>query len=73
MPIWLQQNVEQELPDGQAGFKEVEELGIKWIVEKANTYFYFMDCTKAFDCVDHRGGSARPLYWTPEKTLCGSS
>ena len=44
------------------GFKEAEESETKsptrWIMEKArefqkNVYFYFIDYTKAFDCVDH--------------------
>ena len=59
----LQQYVNQELPDVQAGFREVR--GTKdqiantcWIIEKArefqkNIYFCFIDYTKAFDCVDH--------------------
>ena len=59
----LQQNVNHELPDVQAGF--LKDRGTKdqianicWIIEKArefqkNIYFCFMDHTKAFDCVDH--------------------
>ena len=53
----------QELPDVQAGFRKDRETRdqiakIQWIIEKArefqkNTYLYFIDYTKAFDCVDH--------------------
>ena len=53
----------QELPDIQAGFRKGRGIrdqiaNICWIIEKAsefqkNIYFYFIDYTKAFDCVDH--------------------
>ena len=59
----LQQYVSQELPDVQAGFRKGrwtrDQIGnIHWIIEKErefqkNIYFCFIDCTKAFDCVDH--------------------
>ena len=59
----LQQNVNRELPDVQAGFRKGRETGdqianIRWIIEKAreyqkNIYFCFIDYTKAFDCVHH--------------------
>ena len=59
----LQQYVNHELPDVQAGFKKGRRTrdqiaNICWIIEKArvfqkNTYFYFIDYAKAFDCVDH--------------------
>ena len=59
----LQQYMNQELPDVQAGFREGrgmrdEITNIHWIIEKAsefqkNIYFCFLDYTKAFDCVDH--------------------
>ena len=59
----LQQYVNQELPDVQAGFRKGrgtrnQIANICWIIEKArefqkNIYFYFIDYTKAFDCVDH--------------------
>ena len=58
----LQQYVNRELPDVQAGFRKGRGTGdqianISWIMEKArefqkNTYFCFMDYAKAFDCVD---------------------
>ena len=53
----------RELPDIQAGFRKGrgtrdEIANTHWIIEKArefqkNTYFCFIDYTKAFDCVDH--------------------
>ena len=53
----------RELPDGQAGFRKGrgtrdQIANIRWIMEKArefqkNIYFCFIDCAKAFDCVDH--------------------
>ena len=59
----LQQYVNCELPDVQAGFRKGRETrdqiaNIHWIVEKArefqkNIYFCFIDYAKAFDCVDH--------------------
>ena len=59
----LQQYVNHELPDIQAGFRKGrgtrdQIANICWIMEKArefqkNIYFCFIDCAKAFDCVDH--------------------
>ena len=59
----LQQYVNQQLLDVQAGFRKGrgtrdQIANIRWIIEKArefqeNIYFYFIDYTKAFDCVDH--------------------
>ena len=59
----LQQYVNHELPDVQAGFRKGRRTRdqiakIRWIVEKArefqkNIYFCFIDYAKAFDCVDH--------------------
>ena len=60
----LQQYVNWELPDVQAGFRKGrgtrdQIANICWIIDKArefqkNIYFYFIDdYTKAFDCVDH--------------------
>ena len=59
----LQQEVNHELPDVQSEFRK--ERGTRdqiakicWIIEKArkfqkNIHFCFIDCAKAFDCVDH--------------------
>ena len=59
----LQQYVNCELPDVQAGFRKGrgtrdQIANIRWIMEKArefqkNIYFSFIDYAKAFDCVDH--------------------
>ena len=59
----LQQYVNSELPDVEAGFRKGrgtrdQIANICWIIEKArefqkNIYFCFIDYTKAFDCVDH--------------------
>ena len=59
----LQQYVNRQLPDGQAGFRKGrgtrnQIANIRWIIEKArefqkNIYFCFIDYAKAFDCVDH--------------------
>ena len=59
----LQQYVNRELPDVQAGFRKGRETrdqiaNICWIIEKArelqkSIYFCFIDYAKAFDCVDH--------------------
>ena len=54
----LQQYVNRELPDVQAGFRD-QIANICWIMEKArefqkNIYFCFIDYAKAFDCVDTR-------------------
>ena len=59
----LQQYVNRELPDVQAGFRKGRRTrdqiaNIRWIIEKArkfqkNIYFCFLDYAKAFDCVDH--------------------
>ena len=59
----LQQYVNQEIPDVQAGFRKGrgtrdQIANIYWIIEKARefqkiTYFCFIDYTKSFDCVDY--------------------
>ena len=59
----LQQRMNRELPYVQAGFRKGrgtrdQNENIHWIIEKArefqkNIYFSFIDCAKAFDCVDH--------------------
>ena len=62
LPARLQQYVNPELPDIQAGFRKGRETrdqiaNIHWIMEKArefqkSIYFCFIDYAKAFDCVD---------------------
>ena len=59
----LQQYMNCELPDVQAGFGKGrgtrdQIANILWIIKKArefqkNIYFCFFDYAKAFDCVDH--------------------
>ena len=59
----LQQYVNHELPEVQAGFRKGrgtrdQIANIRWIIETArefqeNIYFCFIDYAKAFDCVDH--------------------
>ena len=59
----LQQYVNRELPDVQAGFRKGrgtrdQIANLRWIMEKAREfqktiYYCFIDYAKAFDCVDH--------------------
>ena len=57
----LQQYVNRELPDVQAGFRKGrgtrnQIVNIRWIIEKARQfqkYICFIDYSKAFNCVDH--------------------
>ena len=59
----LQQYVNDEIPDVQAGFRKGrgtrdQIANICWIMEKTrefqkNIYFCFIDYAKAFDCMDH--------------------
>ena len=58
----LQNYVNHELPDVQAGFRKGrgtrDQIAISWIIKKQrefqkNIYFCFIDYAKAFDCVDH--------------------
>ena len=61
----LQQYVNRELADVQAGFRKgrgtTDQIAnIRWIIKKAREfqkkkkiYFCFIDYAKAFDCVDH--------------------
>ena len=63
LPVRLQQYVNHELRDVQAGFRKGrgtrdQIANIHWITEKArelqkNIYFCFIDYAKAYDCVDH--------------------
>ena len=59
----LQQYVNCEFPDVQAGFRKGRGTrdkiaNIRWIIKKArefqkNIYFCLIDYVKAFDCMDH--------------------
>ena len=63
LQVRLQQYMNQELPDVQAGFRKDrgtrdQIANICLVIEKArefqkNIYFWFIDYAKAFDCVDH--------------------
>ena len=63
LQAWLQQYVNRELPDVQAGFRKGrgtrdQIANIGWIMEKArqfqkNIYFCFIDYNKALDCENH--------------------
>ena len=83
----LQQNVNQEIPSVQAGFKKGrgtrdQIANIHWIIEKASKFqknFCFINYAKVFDCVDHnklenssRDGDTRPPYLPPKKSVCMS-
>ena len=84
----LQQYVNRELPDVQAGFREGrgtrdQIANIRWIMEKAqefqkNIYFCFIDYVKAFDCMDHNKlwkilkEMGIPGHLPLEKSLCKS-
>ena len=58
----LQQYMNRELPDVQAGFRKCrgtrDQIAyICWIIEKAREFqkniYFFIDYVKAFNCVDH--------------------
>ena len=63
LQVRLQQYMNWELPDGQAGFRKGrgtrdQVSNIPWMIQKArefkkNIYFCFIDYAKGFDCVDH--------------------
>ena len=61
LQAWLQQYVNWELPNVQAGFRKGRETrdqiaNICWIIEKAREFqknIYFINCAKASYCVDH--------------------
>ena len=81
----FQQYMNRELPDVQAGFRKgrgtIDQIAnIRWIMEKAREFqknICFIDCVKAFYCVDHnklespsRDGNTRPPDLPPEKYVC---
>ena len=87
LQVRLQQYVNRELPDVQAGFRKGTRdqiANIRWIIENVrefqkNVYFCFIDYAKAFDCVDHnklenseRDGNTRPPDLPLEKSVCRS-
>ena len=80
----LQQYVNRELPDVQAGFRKgrgtTDQIAnIYWIIKKARKFHKNIDYAQAFDCVDHnklenseRDGNTRPPDLPPEKSVCRS-
>ena len=83
----LQQYMNHELPDVQAGFRKgrgTRDQIANICIEKArefqkNIYFCFIDYAKAFDWVDHnkllnseRGGTTKPPDLPLEKPVCRS-
>ena len=84
----LQQYVNHELPDVQAGFRKArgsrdQIANFHWIIEKAREFqkniYCFVDYAKAFACVDHnklenssRDGNARSPYLPLEISVCRS-
>ena len=84
LQVRLQQYMNHELPDVQAGFRNRgtrdQIANICWIMEKArefqkSTYFCFIDYMRAFDCVDHNKlwkilqGNTRPPDLPLEKSV----
>ena len=83
----LQQHVNCELPDVQAGFLKGKGTrdqiaNIRWVIKKARDFqknIYFTDHATAYDCVDHnklenseRDGNIRPFDLPLEKPICRS-
>ena len=76
----LQQYVNRELPDVQAGFRKGRRTrdqiaNIHWIIEKArefqkNIYFCFIDYAKSFDCVDHKKWKILKEMGIPDHLTC---
>ena len=81
LQVRLQQYLNWEFPDLQAGVRKGRRTrdqiaNICWIIEKArefqkNIYFCFIDCTKAFDCVDHNKLWKILKKMGPEKKVSG--
>ena len=83
LQVKLQQYVNKELPQVQTGFRKGRRTrgqiaNIRWIIEKArefqkNTYFCFIDHTKAFDCMDHNKlWKILKEIGIPDHLTCGS-
>ena len=76
----LQQYMNCELPDVQAGFRKGrgtrdQIANIRWIIEKArefqkNIYLCFIDYTKAFDCIDHKLWKILKEMGIPDHLTC---
>ena len=77
----LQQYMDDELPDVEAGFRKRrgtrdQIANICWIIKNArefqkNIYFCFIDYAKAFDCVDyHKLWKILKLMEIPDHLTC---
>ena len=76
----LQQYVNRELPDVQAGCRKGrgtrdQIANIHWIMDKArefqkNIYFCFIDYAKAFDCVDYKNWKILQEMGIPDHLTC---
>ena len=74
----VQQYMNREVPDVQAGFRKGRGTrdqisNICWIIKKAREflkiiYICFIDCTKAFYCLDHNYGKFLKR-WEYQSTL----
>ena len=81
LQVRLQQYMNHELPDFQAGFAKGRGTrnqipNICWIIKKArefqeNIYFCFIDYTKIFDCVGHNKLGKFFKRWGYQTTLPG--
>ena len=86
LQVRLQQYVNRELQDVQAGYKRGRRTRnqiakIPWIIKKArefqlknkqtNIYFSFIDYAKGFDCVDHNKlWKILKEMWIPDHLTC---
>ena len=78
----LQQYMNRELPDVPDGFRKGQGtrdriVNIRWIIKKVrefqkNTYFCFIDYTRAFDCMDHNNLWKILQRWEYHTTLLAS-
>ena len=82
----LQQNMNQEIPDVQAGFQrgtrdQIAMTDGSWRKQRSSrkNIYFFIDYVKASDCVDHnkmwkilRDGNTRPPCLSPKKPVCRS-
>ena len=76
----LQQYVNRELPEVQAGFGKGRRTrdqmaNIRWIIKKArefqkDIYFCFIDHAKAFNCVDHKNWKILKEMGIPDHLTC---
>ena len=81
LQVRLQQDMNRELPDVQAGFRKGGRIrdqitSICWIIEKAtkfqkNIYFYSIDFAKSFDCIDNNKlRKIRKKMGIPDHLIC---